>query len=54
MSSSKGLDIISRFGAVSSRPLIKEALGKCMHTTFDKYALELEELQAIYEKNKAS
>ena len=50
--SKRALDIISRFEAVSSRPALKEALHKCMLTAFSRYSLELEEVQATYEKHK--
>ena len=51
-SSSRALDIISKFAAVSSRVALKEALHRCMLVAFNKYSIELEGIQAAYEKNK--
>ena len=51
-SSSRALDIISKFAAVSSRIVIKEALHRCTLVAFSKYSVELEGIQAAYEKNK--
>ena len=52
MPSSRALDLISRFGPIASRPAIKEALERCMLVAFSRYALELEQVQDIYERNK--
>ena len=50
--SKRALDIISRFECVSQRAALREALHRCMLTAFSRYSLELEEIQATYEKHK--
>ena len=50
--SARALDIVSRFSAVSCRVSLKEAFRKCMLTALSRYSLELEEIQAIYKRDK--
>ena len=52
MPSSQALDMISRFNPIASRPTIKEALERCMLIAFNRYAMELEQIQLLYEKYK--
>ena len=52
MPSSRALDLISKFGPIAARPAIKEALERCMLTAYRRYALELEQVQGIYERHK--
>ena len=51
-SSSRALDVISRFSPVSSRGALQESIHRCMMVAFGKYSIELDDIQAAYERNK--
>ena len=41
-----------RFSAVSSRPALQQILQNCLRVAFNKYASELEEIEAVFVAQK--
>ncbi|KAL5457324.1 hypothetical protein EMCRGX_G034572 [Ephydatia muelleri] len=54
MPSSRALEIIARFSAVSSQPALQQILQNCLRVAFNKYASELEEIEAVFVAQKAN